>query len=147
MAWPGEAVRAEDEERDRVQSPAVHEDGGSPVEEVADRAALQREVLVASERHHWCKVHAAGEPWLDLVNPSAFDVERSRSVEHAEVVVDRLRDHGRGRVALAEPGQFGRDEREPDDHEADDGEGGPECPCPPGPRDALSRYGGRPLPG
>jgi len=46
---PGQPVGAEDEERDRVQPPVEHEHRGLAVQVVADRAAPQREVLVAVE--------------------------------------------------------------------------------------------------
>jgi len=72
-----------------------HEDGRLAVEVVADRAASQREVVVAQEAHHRREVEASLEPRLDLVHAPALDVDRMLTREQAQVVVDRLRHHGR----------------------------------------------------
>ncbi|HTG11758.1 MAG TPA: hypothetical protein VK746_13235, partial [Candidatus Eisenbacteria bacterium] len=59
-----------------MPAPVEDEDGGLAVEVVADRAAPQREVLVAVEAHDRREVEAPLEPRLDLVNAAALDVER-----------------------------------------------------------------------
>src|SRR5207249_10027604 len=61
---PREAVGAEDEERDRMQAARVDEHRRLAVPEVADGAALEREVGVTFERHHRREVQPPLEPWF-----------------------------------------------------------------------------------
>jgi len=82
-----------------VQAAVEHEHRGLPVEVVAHRAALQREVVVAQEADHRGEVEAPLEPRLDLMHTTALDVERVLAREQAEVIVDRLRHHRRAGAA------------------------------------------------
>jgi len=93
-----------------VQPAVEDEDGRLAVHVVADRAAPQREVVVAQEAHHRREVEAPLEPRLDLVHAPALDVERMLAREQAQVVVDRLGHHDRAgsarlRVVERERGQ------------------------------------------
>ena len=78
-----------------VQPAVEDEDRRLAIHVVADRAAPQREVVVAQEAHHRREVEASLEPRLDLVHAAALDVERMLAREQAQVVVDRLGHHDR----------------------------------------------------
>src|SRR5580692_1619642 len=66
-----------------------------PIEEVADRTAQEREVVVARKVNHRREVDTPLEPRLHAVDAAAFDLEGMVAVENPEVIVDRLgRPHG-----------------------------------------------------
>src|SRR5262245_3407350 len=73
---PRQPVGTEHDERDRVQAACVDEHRRLAIQEVADGAALEREVGVALEPHDRGKVQPAFEPWLHLMDTAALDVER-----------------------------------------------------------------------
>src|SRR2546425_12740382 len=88
-----QSVAAEDEERNQVQPPTVDENRGLAIEEVADRTALEWEVLIAHEGDHRREIESTREPRLHLVDPPALDFHRMLTGDHPQVIVDRLADH------------------------------------------------------
>ena len=98
-ARPRQPVGPEDQERHHVQAAVEHEHRRLAVEVVADRAAPQREVVVAQEADHRREVEPPLEPRLDLVHAAALDVERVLAREQAQVIVDRLGHHRRAGAA------------------------------------------------
>ena len=99
-AGPGEPVRAVHEERDDVEAPLVDIGGSLAVDEVCDRAAGERELVVAPEGDHGSKIDLALEPGLHSVNSAALHVERVRTVENTQVIVHSLGEH---RIGLTRP--------------------------------------------
>ena len=86
--------RTEHEESDLVKAALEDERRRLAIDEVADRAAFEREVVVAAELHDGCEVEAALEPGLHLVDAAALHLDGMIAVENAKVVVDRLGDEG-----------------------------------------------------
>src|SRR6266436_603732 len=79
------------------------EDCGFPIEEVSDRAACQRELLIAEEADDRGEVEAPLIPRLDVMHVATFYVERMLARKEAQVVGDRLGHHAGRPVALERP--------------------------------------------
>src|SRR6266542_3184397 len=105
--------------------PAVEdEDRSLAVEEVPDRAALKRELLVSEKADDGGEVEPPLEPGLDLVHAAALDVEGVPAREDTQVIVHRLDDHAR-----PVPGRDDRPlvvERHDGQEHGGDGDGGKE---------------------
>ncbi len=91
---PRQPLRTHDEQGDVVEPSLEEERRGLPVHEVGDRAAEERELLVAAERDGRREIQPPEEPGLHLVDPAARDLHGVLGVEHAQVIVERLVDDG-----------------------------------------------------
>src|SRR6266850_7329799 len=80
------------------------EDGDFPIEEISDRAAGQRELLITEEADDRGEVETPLIPRLHLMHVAALYVERMLARKEAQVVGDCLGHHAGRPVALERPG-------------------------------------------